>query len=88
MRRQPHVPVLEQSLQRKPRQIGRRKTGLHSQSFKLRTLRRRQAKLKTCGVGHAHMRRQSAAGGNALRWGCAWWQNIPRLQHNRAADFH
>jgi hypothetical protein len=46
MRRQLHVPVLEQSLQRKPRQIGRRKTRLFSQSFKLRTLRGRQSELK------------------------------------------
>jgi hypothetical protein len=65
MRRQPHVPILKQSLQRKPRQIGRRKTGLLRQSFKLRTLRRRQSELETRGVDHAHMRRQSAAGGNA-----------------------
>jgi hypothetical protein len=41
MRRQPHVPVLKQSLQGKPRQIGRRKTRLRSQSLKLRTLRGR-----------------------------------------------
>jgi hypothetical protein len=41
MRRQPHVPVLKQSLQGKPRQIGRRKTALLCQSFKLRTLRGR-----------------------------------------------
>jgi hypothetical protein len=66
MCRQPHVPVLKQSLQGKPRQIGRRQTALHSQSFKLRTLRGRQSKLKTRGVDHAHMRRQSAAGCNAL----------------------
>jgi hypothetical protein len=66
MRRQSHVPVLKQSLQSKPRQIGRRKTALLSQSFKLRTLRRRQAELKTRGVGHAHTRRQSDAGCNAL----------------------
>jgi hypothetical protein len=66
MRRQPHVPVLEQSLQRKPRQIGRRKTALLCQSLKLRTLRGRQSELKTRGVDHAHRRRQSAAGGNSL----------------------
>jgi hypothetical protein len=65
MRRQPHVPVLEQSLKGKPRQIGRRKTALLSQSFKLRTLRRRQSELKTRGVGHADSRRQFAASGNA-----------------------
>jgi hypothetical protein len=41
MCRQFHVPVLKQSLQGKPRQIGRRKTALLRQSLKLRTLRRR-----------------------------------------------
>jgi hypothetical protein len=66
MRRQPHVQVLKQSLQGKPRQIGRRKTGLHSQSFQLRPLRGRQSELKTRGVDHAHRRRQSAADCNAL----------------------
>jgi hypothetical protein len=65
MCRQLHVPVLKQSLKGEPRQIGRRKTALLSQSFKLRTLRGRQSKLKSRGVDHAHRRRQSAAGGNA-----------------------
>jgi hypothetical protein len=69
MRRQPHVPVLKQSLQGKPRQIGRRKTGLHSQSFKLRTLRGRQAELKTRGVGHGAQNAQYVLPGNAQRSG-------------------
>jgi hypothetical protein len=79
MRRQPHVPVLKQSLQGKPRQIGRRKTALHCQSLKLRTLRGRQAKLKTRGVGHAHRRRQYDAGGKRTVLRCAGWQNSPSI---------
>jgi len=69
MRRQPHVPVLKQSLQRKPRQIGRRKTGLHSQGFKLRPLRRRQAKLKSSCVEHNAQKAQYVLLGNAQRSG-------------------
>ena len=52
VRRQPHVAVLKQSLQGKPRQISRRKTALHSQSLKLRSLRRRQPELESRGVSH------------------------------------
>jgi len=41
MRRQLHVAVLKQSLQGKPRQIGRRQSAPIGQILKLRTLRGR-----------------------------------------------
>ena len=66
MRRQFHVPVLKQALQRKPRQIGRRKTALLSQSLKLRTLRRRQPELKSRRINHDAQWTQYVLRGNAL----------------------
>ena len=65
-RRSPQAALLKQLIVRQPRQIGRRKTGLHSQSLKLRTLRRRQSELKTRGVDHDAHRTQYVLRGNAL----------------------
>jgi hypothetical protein len=66
MRRQFHVPVLKQALQRKPRQIGRRQTAPIGQILELRTLRRRQSELKSSCVDHDAHRTQYVLRGNAL----------------------
>jgi hypothetical protein len=65
LHRQLERRCLKQLANGKPRQRRRRQATLIGQILEPRTLRRRQSELKSRRVSHAHMRRQSAASGNA-----------------------